>query len=287
MSFASKLKAKGFKLDMSDDEYHGGPGISSSQIKQIMRSPRHMIDAPSYDSPTLSFGRLCHTAVLEPHLLADEVVLGSCSAVKSDGSPCTNAASVVDVDGNQLCGVHGRNKELVEIKPVKQSDMDAALAMSEAVRDHCKGILPPFEDGIAEASGFYETGDVLLKIRPDMMWMNDDGSVTVADLKSTQDARPVPFQRSATKYGYGISAAFYCMVLEAIGFEVDRFIWIAAEKSAPYGVALYEASDITLIDGQDRCRSAIDDWKLVKDLEPEDMGVYSREIIPLEIVDNW
>jgi thiamine pyrophosphokinase len=42
MSLASQLKMKGFKLDLPDTEYHSGPGLSSSNIKQIMRSPSHL-----------------------------------------------------------------------------------------------------------------------------------------------------------------------------------------------------------------------------------------------------
>jgi len=288
MSLASKLKMKGFKLDLPDTEYHSGPGLSSSNIKQIMRSPSHYVNAVPYDSPTLSFGRMAHTAVMEPHLMDQYKVLGECCATKGSGAACTNSASAITLDGDQVCGIHGRGKDLVEgVTFAKQEDIDACNAMHDAVWDHCSTLLPPLEEAVCEASGFYWTDDVLLKIRPDLLWQNDDGSLIVGDLKSCQDARPVPFQRSATKYGYGISAAFYTIVLEAIGFEVDKFVWIAAEKTQPYGVSVYEASDITLVDGAERCRAAIDDWKIIKDVEPEVMGVYHPEIIPLEIIDQW
>ena len=58
------------------------------------------------------------------------------------------------------------------------------------------------------------------------------------DVKTTQDASPESFKRTAYRYGYHRQSAFYLN-----GFEADEFWFAVVEKEAPYRTALYKASE--------------------------------------------
>jgi exodeoxyribonuclease VIII len=117
------------------------------------------------------------------------------------------------------------------IEAVTDSDMELALAMSNAVRSHTvAGDL--LRDGKAEQSFWWDdlpTG-LRCKCRPD--WYH--GS-TIVDLKTTTDASPQGFAASVAKWRYHVQQAHYLS-----GTFADRFVFIAVEKTYPYGVGVYE-----------------------------------------------
>lgn len=70
------------------------------------------------------------------------------------------------------------------------------------------------------------------------------------DLKTCQGADKESFARDIAKYHYGTKAAWYLDGFSAIHKCERRFVWIAAEKSAPYAVAIYEPDADTLVEGR-------------------------------------
>ncbi len=93
------------------------------------------------------------------------------------------------------------------------------------------------------------------KCRPD--WISADQKIIV-DLKTTQDASKRGFQRSIGTYGYHIQAAWYCMGVEAVtGVKPEEFIFIAIEKTAPYGIGVYKADQEMLDIGREKCQEAL------------------------------
>lgn len=103
--------------------------------------------------------------------------------------------------------------------------------------------------GAAEHSLFWThpgTG-VMLKIRPDYMLTPcaafPDG--LIIDGKSTTDASPEAFSRSVWNLDYGMQAALYPMVYQAV-FKTSKrpaFLWLAQEKDSPFGARYYSAGD--------------------------------------------
>lgn len=79
------------------------------------------------------------------------------------------------------------------------------------------------------------------------------GARTVGDLKTTSDASPDAFLRSVKQYGYHIQAGHYLDGLDTIRYNSNdpiRWLFIAIEKTAPYGVAVYELDDEMLNEGR-------------------------------------
>lgn len=281
--------ADGWIDNMPDDEYHGGPGLSSSNIKQLIRSPAHYAQAEAYDSPTLQEGRLIHTAVLEPNKLDLEYVVSErCAAFKANGDACGNPGTMRGIDGCWYCGVHGKKIEPAtdgkQVVPVEM--LDKAEKIGGLIRQNLPEWMP--EDMHAERSGFYNHDGVLLKIRPDAMFTSAKHGNVIVDLKTTQDGRPVPVTRSSTKYGYHISAAFYCDIAAQLGFEVDKFIWIFVEKTAPFAVSVYQASEATLIAGREMYKAGLEIYRQYQDKDKEDWPAYDcTEPIILDIESKY
>lgn len=64
------------KLSISNSEYHASSAVGSSDLKKILRSPKHYKyekENPSEQTPAMRFGTLAHQALLEPKLFAEAV----------------------------------------------------------------------------------------------------------------------------------------------------------------------------------------------------------------------
>ena len=123
--------------------------------------------------------------------------------------------------------------------------------------------------GLTELSYFSEDLDgIRAKCRPD--WISSDGH-TVVDLKTTQDASPKGFQKSIANFGYHIQSAWYMRVLKNLDVPVKEFIFIAIEKTAPFCVGVYRASEEMLEEGNKKVDEAIDKilWCKENDTYPD------------------
>jgi exodeoxyribonuclease VIII len=133
---------------------------------------------------------------------------------------------------------------------VSDSDWKDCQAMASAVLNHPIAS-KLFSDGEAEKSAFAEIDGLNCKVRADY----HKGKITI-DLKSTDDASPEAFAKSALKYGYDMQAAMYSHVLES-----EAFVFVCVEKDAPFDVAVYVMDDAFLERGRKRMHEAISLYK--------------------------
>jgi hypothetical protein len=91
--------------------------------------------------------------------------------------------------------------------------------------------------GIAERTFYFKDPDtgVDCRVRPD--WLADNGYTV--DFKTTEDASPAGFGRSAFKFRYPCQGAFYGDGLKHNGLKSKGFVYIVCEKSPPYFNAVY------------------------------------------------
>jgi len=73
----------------------------------------------------------------------------------------------------------------------------------------------------------------------------------ISDHKTTRGLKQ--FRYAVRDYGYDIQAYIYCTVL-----GLDTFYWVAQEKSYPYAIGVYQASEETLVSGQEKFNKAVD-----------------------------
>jgi exodeoxyribonuclease VIII len=203
----------------SNADYHADPAISASHLHAVAASPYHYWSRflnpsrpPSVQTAAMRLGSLVHCAVLEPDELANRY--GICLPRNTKAGK--EMAAEMEASG---------------IEAVTASDMEQAMAMAGAVRQHpyAAALL---SSGKAEQSFWFDDAQSGLrcKCRPD--WLDRS---TVVDLKTTTDASPSGFARSVASFRYHVQASHYLA-----GTFAERFIFIAVEKAYPYCVGVYE-----------------------------------------------
>lgn len=216
----------------TNDEYHSHTeSISKSHLDAIASgSPKHywhryVNPDRERQEPTAAMimGTAVHTAVLEPDLFPSEVI-------ESPGFDRRTKVGKAEYEAFQAA-----HKGRIVLAP---EDYAKCLAIRDAVHMHqvAGGLL---QGGQAEQS-FYaidaETGE-LIKCRTD--YMHNSGAMIV-DLKTTDDASPAGFGKSAANFRYPIQTAWYNGVLDAaFGEHPENWVFLAVEKNPPYAVGIY------------------------------------------------
>lgn len=209
---------------LDNDAYHADrSAVSSSALKAMLRSPAHYqagLLAPRKETPAMVFGTAFHAALLEPDLFAESYFV-------FDG----------DRRGKAYADALAANPGKRDLKPDEMANIEG---MAAAVGAFSNGVLlDALKIAEREVSIFYEDKDsgVSCKIRPDFLVR----SAGIFDLKTTDDARPQSFLRSAVAdYSYDLSAVMYGEGVDALTGKNLPFYIVAVEKVAPYGVWVYE-----------------------------------------------
>ena len=230
----------GIYSDISDEAYHGGPGISKSGLWTIYtKSPAHYKFAPHKETNVFSIGKAAHIAILEPETFEARVMKGP---EDRRGNKWTDSQAEATNSGRLL---------------LTSGDYDAGLLMRDAVHADARiNAIITSSNSQVEHSGVWideETG-VLCKCRPDL-YRPDLG--IMLDLKSTTDAHPDAFARSVISYGYHTQEAWYSSGYRGLGQNVEGFVFLAVEKIDPFVCALYELPPSIVAEGHAIARKAI------------------------------
>lgn len=222
-------------LEVPEANYNADvTAVRKTWLDQIAKSPAHLQAYRAgliQPSEAQLLGQLLHTFVLEPHLVGGrfyrEPELGN-----------RNSKAVKEQLAELAAANPGRT-------PIREKQYDAALRMREAVYAHpaAKKLLE--YDGYFERSIFWDNTDTSERCKARYDKVSPRGAF-IADVKTTTDASPAEFAKSMVNYRYHVQAAHYT---EPTGL---RFVFIAVEKSPPYGVAVYAAGDDTIRIGESR-----------------------------------
>lgn len=211
-------------LDMTNEDYHARPEISSSDVKAVAsKSLAHWKGKVWKDSSAFALGSAVHALVLEPE--KNLVIRGP---EDRRGNKWKVDKLAADIDGKIL---------------LTEGDYDLAQAIAAPLINHevVKGFISQ-PDFVAEGS-FFATDpvtNVKIKCRPDGFVPS---SGVVFDIKTTRDASPDGFPREIRSYNYDLQAAFYLRCLRAAGYDANTFIFVCVEKEAPYAVCLHTLTD--------------------------------------------
>lgn len=229
----------GIYRNISNADYHAGPGLNSSGLKLLRRTPKHFRKTEREETNAMVLGTATHCAVLEPERFEAEYVR--------------------NIDGD------GRTKEVKEARAaltssgktvLDASDFDEVRGMAEAVLTHpTAGNL--FRNGLEEVSVYWNYSvvvddteeTILCKCRPDYIIPTGQGRHLIIDLKTTKDAGNYAFGSDAWKLGYHIQAAHYMRGMTAEGLCPVGFVFVAVESKKPYCVSVYEATQEFLTPG--------------------------------------
>lgn len=226
-----------------EDVYHGDKtSLSSTGARKLLRAPalfKHELDHGGEHRPEYDFGSAAHKYVL------------------GEGSEIV----IVDADDWRTAAAKKARKDACAAGkvPILPKDDLEARRMAERVRDHALAA-ELLRSGLPEQS-IYWTDPltwVRLRARPD--WITEyQGRVTLVDYKTSRDAEPRGFAKSAAEYRYHQQAAWYLAGARDQEIAYDpRFVFLAQEKTPPYLVSVHEYTAEDLRIGEEWNRRAID-----------------------------
>lgn len=247
------MNATKIVTDMTNADYHAQPAFSSSQLKDMLRSAAHFYahnisnEIEHKETESMSLGTLTHTLFLEPEKFDDEYII----MPKFDRRTKEGKAAYAEFEA-QAAG-----KIIID-----EEQHQAALGMAKNLKTlSIYGEMQKY-DGLAEASIFFTdpTFNLDLRVRPDYFILPCDKypNGLLIDLKTTDDARDKAFSSICGKFAYDLSAAMYRQGVQ-IAYETEDkpdFIFLVAERNAPFNVKQYKASDLFLATGELRYQQA-------------------------------
>lgn len=222
-------------LDMTNADYHALDAVSKSGLDLIRKAPalyKWRREHKTPPTPAMRLGTLTHTAVLEPHRLAGDIMTTPKIDRRSSAGKAAWESFLIASEG----------KELVE-----PEELEKLYAIRDAVRAHPAAAKALAGSPVIEQSIFWHHAGVDCRCRPDAVTA---GGVIV-DLKTTKDASPDGFARSIAGYRYHVQAAFYSDGYRAaFGAAPRGFVFIAVETEPPYLVGVYVASETMVLRGR-------------------------------------
>lgn len=262
----------GIHTHLDSAQYHAAPGISNSGLSIIAsKTPAHYkasIDEPREETPALIEGQRLHLAILEPDEFAKRFAVAPKFDLRKNADKEAKAAWESEHPG---------------IIGIPEDDWSRYQRIRDAVHANslCRFLL---NNGHAERSIFAQdpvTG-VRVKCRPDYDNSTAHGRFLV-DAKSTEDASPDAFRKSAFNYGYHRQAAFYMDVATWAGGDPapNGFVFIAFEKKPPFGIIVYEPDAEFMDYGRKQYREALNLY--AECLESDTWPCYPDVVHPLNL----
>lgn len=264
-------------VECTNEAYHQGEGTSKSHLdciagKSLLHYWSRYINPdrePNTPTPAMVLGSAVHSAVLEPDLFPNEYVANPGIERRSNAGKAEYAAFEAENAGKII---------------LSDEDFQTCLAIRDAVHHHpvASGLL---RDGKAEQS-FYavdpETGE-LVKCRID--FLPNSGSMTV-DLKTTEDASPDGFGKSAANFRYPVQTAWYNDVLDAsVGEHPEHWVFLAVEKNPPYAIGIYFTDPLDV--ARARVAARRDFLRIVAAKQSGQWPDYGAAALPLSLPAWW
>jgi exodeoxyribonuclease VIII len=250
--------------DMPDEIYHSSDGVSVSQLKHMAVSPahyQHNLNNPMEATPAMQFGTLFHKMNLEPDTFSLRVAVAPvCDRRNKAGKEAWEAFVNSSIGKFQ----------------VTESDYNLAKEMTESISQYSKATELLSCDGMNEKAIFSHDIDTGLLKRGKLDRIIE--GVGIVDLKTTTDASP-SFIKSVINKDYHMQAAYYLDLCKEQDIEAPSFFFLAVEKTAPYGVGVYEL-DPDLIDiGRRKYKELL--YKLAECKERNKWSGYADETVLL------
>ena len=223
-----------FTDKLTNEEYHAGEGLSSSQIKLLVKSSAHFAAHVPEETNATKIGTWLHSAVIEPFLFDYESIIPLDKRLKAGGDAWLK----------------------------KQSDLQTTIReLSEAILNDPDAEALINKPGFSELSGFFELDGELCKIRTDRI--TEDYSLFM-DIKTTTEDDIQGCVRAILKYGYDISYALYAYGIEQITGVFPDFYWIFVSKKAPNDVFVLKPSEEMYVRGIQLVKKGIKNYKELK-----------------------
>ena len=239
---------------ISEPAYNALPGVRSSQLKLMLKSPAHFKEFRTEETEALLVGRAVHCAILEPQKYDDEFIY------EPDGIDRRTKAGK-EAYAEFLAAADGKTilsrKHLEMVEGVKESASKSELLQQILADSTLKEVTSSTIDN------FYGLD---IKARADIL---DTRRGAIYDVKTIGDfATEKNIVRAIINYRYDFSAAYYKRVFEqATGQDFPLYGWVFVEKKPPYGIRLVAVDADSLKAGQDDVAWCLDQLKRAIDTD--------------------
>lgn len=230
----------GLYPDLTNEQYHTGPGKSASDIISINN---YGFDGWQFrknnpkETDDLTLGSVTHL-LLESRIKDDFLIEAKGIAILPELNMRTNAGK------EEYAAFVAKNAGKYILT---QADYDHARRMVDAVQDEPEA-WEYLQNGVSEASIYvrHPEHDVLMKTRPDFLRVDDALSV---NFKTTRDASENGFIKSIRDWSNDWQSAFYMECLEIFFRRSFNEIHLLVQKNpdgGPCRVGLYTIPDEVL-----------------------------------------
>ena len=242
-----KFRGKAFIDKISIPEYNELPCLRSTDLKNFLHSPakykwEQLHRDEEGDNKAFIIGNYVHAALLEPDTLSRDFIVID---MKTRHNKEYYAAAATAKKTGKTVILAGEVAEINYMVENVQADSHVMELLSDAY---------------PEISTAAKIGDVWLKARIDAYLPERR---IVMDIKTTGESI-YWFGNNVKRWGYDISAPLYMDVLNTAALELndpahgaDTYIFIVIEKSAPYGVKLFEMTPEYLAVGRTKYMKAL------------------------------
>lgn len=248
-------------------DYRSKEGLNQSSFKDFLpetggcpaKFHYNALHPQEKNTDAMAFGRLVHTAVLEPELVADEYTVFS-KAIED------NLLFQAQARGSKAKTLRKNAPEYIEWleknagkEIVTEDNMAESRKLSQAISKH--PIYERIESSRREVSVFatYEASEGPIRIKGRIDALDVDGR-QIIDLKTTRagGAEPRAFGQTAWNFGYLFQAGWYNLLCRLAGIRIDNFRILAVETSEPYLHAVYDMPSQALRWGETEAELALD-----------------------------
>jgi hypothetical protein len=242
--------------------------LRKSNIPHIRRTGAHYLAhlaEEDKETDAKRLGRALHCAAFEPSRhLREYAVLPDFGDLRKAANKAARTDWINDSEG---------------LVVLKEAEADTVAHMVAALRAHPLA-RPLLAGGHPEVSAYWtdpETG-VDCAARADY-WIPDRR--ILVDLKSAEDASREGFAKAIGKYGYHLQESHYRSGWEALGETVEHFLFVAVEKTPPYGVAVYPLGRAGVARADLQVRDAL--AKMAECVRTDEWPCYPLTIEPVDV----
>lgn len=224
---SATITESGLVDGLPNREYHSHDSLSASGLKilatQTPAHYRHRMDNPQHKG-IFDVGTATHSLVLED----DHSLIASLEFDDWRTKAAREARDAAYADG---------------LIPLLEKDYLVVKAMRDSVAAHPVARLA-LTGGKAEQSLFWEhdTGTAL-RCRPDKLDLDSPIGPLVCDLKTTANADPRKFGKTAFDFGYHQQDPHYRDGVQKVTGQRPSFLFILVEKQSPFLVSVVELDE--------------------------------------------
>ena len=250
---------------MNNAEYHAHTAVSNSTLSRFLQSPR-LTRVPLKRTPSLRWGTLVHTFLLEPKLVATDW------AVMPEGLEKGKGAK----DRKDQFALESQGKEVV-----KHEEYESLVAIRDAVfADEYAGALLADKQNQIEQSYFWkhEASGYKLRCRPDFY---NPSTGTLGDLKTTPSVNPRKFAKAFFDLGYHRQSGMYGDGIEAIsGTKPKQTVYIAiqGDEAPEIYVQCFAVPERVIETGRRHYAQALEKMRAIEDKFGPDYSLWPTKL---------